>query len=63
MDEVTKWKVRWLVGFVAMGWVFMLWVPTEDGQPVAPHQWWIWLGINAVALVRVHLWVRGSYCD
>jgi hypothetical protein len=63
MDEEVKWKVSWTVGLILMGWWFLLFLPPEDGVPVAQHQWILWLAINAVALVKVHGWLRGCWRD
>lgn len=60
MTEDNKWKARWLVGLVAMGWVFMLFVPTEDGLPPSRMDWILWLIVNVFALVRVHLWLSAD---
>lgn len=57
MEDEVKMKVSWTLGAIGMGWVFYLFIPTEDGQPITARDWWIWIAINVIALVRVHLWL------
>ena len=57
VKEEIKWKVGWTVGLILMGWVFMLFVPTENGEPISDGHWRIWVVINVVAIVRVHFWL------
>lgn len=52
-------KQGWIIGLVALGWIFWL-LPTAedmpDKQPATPTEWKIWIGINIIAIGAVHFY-------
>lgn len=54
-------KIRWTTTAIIFGWVLLIIPPAEDlpNEPpkTSPTMWWIWVAVNIVALVFVHLWI------